>query len=112
MFIKNLIFIFLIIIFQAGCTSAEKARKATDAKEDALFNKWINHSKSELVQAWGTPDSILPNKRGGQILIYKEGVDFKSVMNERYTGKQISFRKEIFINADSIIYYWRASRRK
>ncbi len=42
----------------------------------------------------------------------REGVDYKSVMNGKYTGLQYSFRKEMYINADSIIYHWKASRRK
>jgi hypothetical protein len=83
-----------------------------DAKEDALFNKWMGHSKSELIKAWGQPDSARADGRNGEILIYKEGIDYKSVMNEKFTGKQYSFRKEIYVNADSVIYYWKAWRRK
>lgn len=92
--------------------SCGPSQKVMDAKEDALFNKWIGHSKSELIQAWGQPDSVNADGKKGEILIYKERIDYKSVMNENYTGKQYSFRKEMYINADSVIYSWKAWRRK
>ena len=110
---KRLLYIFccLVLLFSA-CRSSRKAQIAYDAKEDALFNAWINHPRSELIRVLGTPDSIAPDGKGGQILIYKEKVDYKSVMNSNYTGTQYSFRKEMYVTRDSIIYSWRARRRK
>lgn len=99
----------IIIATLIGCGPSQKV---LDAKEDALFNKWLNHSKTELIQAWGQPDSAKTDGKSGEILIYKEGIDYKSVMNGKYTGKQYSFRREMYINADSLIYYWKAWRRK
>lgn len=99
-------------IIAAILMSCGPSQKVLDAKEDALFNKWLHHSKSELIQAWGQPDSTRPDGRGGEILIYKERTDYKSVMNQNYTGPQYSFRKEMFLNRDSLIYYWKAWRRK
>ena len=101
--------LYAIIFFFIGCTASQKAQ---DAKEDALFNKWLGHQKSQLIKTWGMPDSAKADGKGGEILIYKEGIDYKSVMNEKYTGPQISFRKEMYVNADSVIYYWKAWRRK
>ena len=106
---KKLFSICIIVYFLISCGPSQKA---LDAKEDALFNKWLKHSKNELIQAWGQPDSAKADGKGGEILIYKEGIDYKSVMNGKYTGKQYSFRKEMFINADSVIYFWKAWRRK
>jgi hypothetical protein len=106
---KKIICAGTIIVILLSCGPSQKA---LDAKEDALFNKWLTHSKSELIQAWGQPDSTTADGKGGEILIYKEGIDYKSVMNGKYTGKQFSFRKEMFINADSLVYYWKAWRRK
>jgi hypothetical protein len=103
------IFISLIIVLLISCSSSQKVR---DAKEDALFNKWLHQPKSLLVKTWGQPDSTKTDGKGGEILIYKEGVDYKAVMNQKYTGKQFSFRKEMYVNRDSIIYYWKAWRRK
>ena len=100
---------FIIILIPIRCAPSQKAR---DAKEDMLFNKWLGRSKKQLIQIWGLPDSTVTDKKGGEIFIYKEGVDYNSVMNEKYTGRRFSFRKEIYINADSIIYYWKAWRRK
>lgn len=102
----------LCLAVLAAVIGCGPSKKSLDAKEDALFNKWLNHSKTHLIQRWGQPDSTKPDGKGGEILIYKEGTDYKSVMNEKYTGKQYSFRKEIYINADSLIYYWKAWRRK
>ena len=106
---KDLLAFCLLI---SSLTSCGPSQKALDAKEDALFNKWLKHPKSQLVKTWGQPDSTITDGKGGQILIYKEGIDFKSVMNSKYTGPQYSFRKEIFVNADSIIYHWKAWRKK
>ena len=109
---KYLFFVCLSTAVFISCRSPQKAQKASDAKEDKLFNEWLNHSKSQLVQQWGQPDSIVTDEKAGQILIYKEGVDYISVMNGKFTGKQYSFRKEMYINADSLIYNWKAYRRK
>ena len=105
---KTACFFCMIIIIFISCSPS---KKVFDAKEDAMFNKWLNHSKAELIHAWGQPDSVKADTKGGEILIYKEGIDYKSVMNGKYTGKQYSFRKEMFINSDSLIYYWKAWRR-
>ena len=99
----------LLIALLTGCAPSQKSH---DAKEDALFNKWLHHSKRELIQRWGQPDSTKTDGKGGEIMIYKEAIDFVSVMNEKYTGKLYSFRREMFVNADSLIYYWKAWRRK
>lgn len=104
--------LFFTCIVTAVCISCGPSQKSLNAKEDALFNKWLHHSKAQLIQAWGQPDSARADGKGGEVLIYKEGIDYKSVMNGKYTGKQYSFRKEMFINADSLIYYWKAWRRK
>lgn len=109
---KKIISSCVIIAILVSCGPSQKVLDARDAKEDALFNKWLNHTKAELVQVWGQPDSARADGKGGEVLIYKEGVDYKSVMNGKYTGKQYSYRKEMFINADSLIYYWKAWRRK
>lgn len=105
-FLSYIVFILLILM---GCSSSQKA---SDAKENALFNKWLQHPKSQLINTWGLPDSTMPDNKGGEILIYKERIDYKSVMNEKYTGTQYSFRKEMYVNADSIIYFWKSKRRK
>ncbi len=102
----------MMIALLGSCGTSQKAKKAQNDKENALFNKWLNHTKAELIQAWGLPDSTFSDGKAGNILLYKERTDFKSVMNENYTGTQFSLRKEMYINADSTIYYWRSWRRK
>ncbi len=105
-------FSLLCIINAVLIISCGPSRKATDAKENALFNQWLGHSKNQLIKQWGQPDSTTSDGKNGQIFIYKEDVDYVSVMNGNYTGTQYSIRKEMFINADSLIYYWKAWRRK
>jgi hypothetical protein len=109
---KYTLLFWITMVFLNSCGTSEKARKAMDAKEDALFNKWVKRTKAELVQTWGQPDSTITDGKAGEILIYKERVDYKSVMNENYSGPQYSFRKEMYVNADSLIYFWKAWRRK
>lgn len=107
--IKNYYFILTVLLIISSCGPS---RKATDRREDALFNSWLHHSKSELVQAWGMPDSVIAKSNGGEIFVYKERLGITDVMNENYSGKQYSYRKEMYINTDSTIYYWRAFRHK
>ena len=103
---------FLLLLPFSMLLSCTPSGKITDTKENAAFNKWLHHTKAELVRAWGQPDSTRPDGKKGEILVYKEGVDYKSVMNQKYTGPQYSFRKEMYVNADSLIYYWKAWRKK
>ena len=77
---------FLLLCTILALLSCSPSHKAFDAKEDAVFNKWLNHSKSQLVRSWGQPDSVHTDGKGGEILIYKEGIDYKSVMNSKYTA--------------------------
>jgi len=105
-------FLLKIAIIIPAIFSCSSSNKVYDTKENALLNKWLNHSKSELRQRWGIADSTMSDGKHGEILIYKQGVDYKSVMNGKYTGTQYSFRKEMFVGPDSIIYYWKTLRRK
>ncbi len=106
----------ILFLFYLACIllfiSCGSSRKASDAKENALFNKWLGHSKSQLINQWGEPDSISTDGKNGQILTYKERLDYISVMNGNYTGPEYSFKKDMYVNADSLIYYWKAWRKK
>lgn len=105
-------YIFILPVILTAFSACGPSRKATDKKADAIFNEWINQPKSQLVEQLGKPDSIISDGKNGEVLIYKERVGGASVMNGNYTGRQYSFRKEMFVNADSVIYYWKAWRRK
>lgn len=106
------IFFLSAIIFTIFFISCGSSRKASDAKENALFNEWIGQPKSQLINQWGEPDSIATDGKNGQILTYKERLDYISVMNGNYTGPEYSFKKDMYVNADSLIYYWKAWRKK
>ncbi len=87
-FLPCAIFIILLI----SCSSS---RKAHDAKANALFNEWLGHSKSELVTQWGKPDSVSADGKNGQILLYKEHLDYVSVMNGLHGNILISLKKKV-----------------
>lgn len=106
------IFFLSAILFTVFLISCSSSRKADDAKENALFNEWLGQSKSQLIKQWGQPDSISTDGKNGQILTYKERLDYMSVMNGNYTGKNYSVKKDMYVNADSLIYHWKAWRRK
>ncbi len=83
-----------------------------DARENAIFRQWVGQPKSLLTQRWGVPDSTRPDGGSGEILLYLEHTDPFSVMEGTYTGNEYSFKKEMFVNSDSIIYHWKAWRKK
>ena len=101
-------FLILFVLYY----SCGSSKSALDRKENKLFNQWVGHSKNQLVTQWGEPDSTRSDGKNGEVLIYIERTDIQSVMNEEFTGKLYSPRKEMFVNADSVIYAWRAWRRK
>lgn len=105
------ILLLLFCICTLAIVSCGPSKKVFDAKEDALLNQWLKQPKSQLLKQWGLPDSVMSDGRNGEILIYKEDVSIASVMSNRYTGLQYSFRKEMYINPDSLIYHWRVWRR-
>ncbi|MEP6597705.1 MAG: hypothetical protein ABJA71_17250 [Ginsengibacter sp.] len=105
-------YFFMLCAITAVLVSCSTSKKANVAKENALFNQWLHHPRSQLINQWGQPDSTVSDGENGEILIYKERVDYISVMDGNYTGPQYSFRKEMFVNADSLIYNWKAWRRK
>ncbi len=106
------IFFLSALIFPIFFISCGSSRKISDTKENALFNEWIGQPKSQLIKQWGQPDSTSTDGKNGQILTYKERLDYTSVMNGNYTGLEYSFKKDMYVNADSLIYYWKAWRRK
>lgn len=102
----------MLIIVISSVFSCSPSRQKMNAYENAIFDEWIGHTREQLTAQWGVPDSIRSDGKGGEILMYTEATDYQSVMNGNYTSKLYSPKKEMYINADSLIYSWKAWRRK
>lgn len=50
------------VIFLAGCM--------TDQQRNDIMASWMGHDMNDLIAAWGAPNSVMSDGKGGQILIY------------------------------------------
>ena len=67
--IKIILFYFSIIIIITMIQSC--ASRVTK-----IMESWVGHHESELIASWGPPSRIMPDGKGGHILIYEFYRDF------------------------------------
>jgi hypothetical protein len=90
----------------ASCATQKKAQD----KERAALDSWLNHSKAELIQAWGPPTRYESDGKGGEILIYENTVKVANIIYGTYMEKNVINYKQMYVNSSGIIYYWRSGR--
>ena len=115
------VFLTLMLFSLAGSGCAPKVdnldRAATINK---IMESWIGHYQSELIDKWGTPTKIMPDGKGGNIIIYEslKGTwgyqrDIHIVGGSHYTTspRQSGYAaKRIFhVNEKGVIYFWKWS---
>lgn len=59
-------FHWLLLIALIGASSGGCAGKI-----NKTMQSWMGHSVVDLVAAWGPPDAVIPNGKGGRLLIYQ-----------------------------------------
>lgn len=99
----------LILCFLSvfGCASVSKT-----------MDSWVGHHESELIQSWGPPDQVVPDGKGGSILIYSSYVNLgqsPGVIKQvgyitTYTAPQArgyNRTRMFYVDKDGKIYSWR-----
>ena len=109
----------LSALSSSGCTP-----KVTDFEKasaiDRIMDSWVGHYQSELIARWGPPTKIVPDEKGGNIIIYEslKGTwgdlrDESVVGGAHYptrSGDPGYAAKRIFhVNEEGVIYFWKWS---
>ena len=67
---KNIISLFLILIFFSGCQAVKEKTDAIVEKENQKLTKFIGKSSLELKNSLGNPDEDFKNENGNIVLVY------------------------------------------
>jgi hypothetical protein len=106
----------LCVFVCLGCASRalelEKARNI-----DTFMDSWVGHYQSELTASWGIPTRVIPDGKGGSVIVYEslkgswgDETDKRIVGGTHYpagprqTG-YIAIRR-FYVNEKGIIYSW------
>ncbi|CAN5308189.1 hypothetical protein BH09BAC2_BH09BAC2_05330 [soil metagenome] len=112
------IYIFLACIILVSCQSQKRiqreAQEQTETTEraKAAMNSWMGHPEYELIQSWGSPTRRDSDGQGGEILIYEDTrrISIPDIDGTTF-GRTFTDYKEMFVNSQKKIYYWRTGRR-
>jgi hypothetical protein len=55
-----LVALFIVLVGTGGCA----------ANVNKMMESWVGHHQSELILAWGPPNQVSSDGKGGQVLIY------------------------------------------
>jgi hypothetical protein len=110
------------MLFALNCSSS--APKVNDFSKARTINRimdsWIGHYQSELIAQWGPPTEIVPDEKGGNILIYEslKGT-WGNVKDKRIVGgtqyptkpRQPGYAapRIFYVNEEGIIESWKWS---
>ncbi len=109
----------LCALYSSAC-----APKANDFKKasiiDGIMDSWVGHYQSELIACWGPPTEIVPDGKGGCMLIYEslKGTWGDLEENRIVGGANYSTRprqpgyaatRTFYVNEKGIIYSWKWS---
>jgi hypothetical protein len=106
--IQTIIITIIISLVYIGCTSPSK-----------LMQTWIGHTKAELYQSWGPPQSKTDDGQGGEILIYSNYVNMGQQPGQIYSNyyggvsyttpqqRGYSRTRMFYVNKSGTIYNWR-----
>ena len=65
----------LLAFVVTSLSCATKAEPPTDYQKTStinrIMNSWVGHYQSELIAAWGPPTKIMPDGKGGNIMVYE-----------------------------------------
>lgn len=86
-----------ILLFLIGCDSSEL---------DAEMQKWVGHSKTELIQAWGSPSSVKTEPDSTEVFSYARRYLRYDYTFHPWTGSYVTTR-EFTVDRNGIITGWR-----
>ena len=65
----------LLAFVVTSLSCATKVEPPTDYQKTStinrIMNSWVGHYQSELIAAWGPPMKIMPDGKGGNIMVYE-----------------------------------------
>jgi hypothetical protein len=106
----------LLAVHLSGCKSKPKDFKRANAV-DHVMASWVGHLQTELVETWGPPTKIVPDKEGGSIVIYEslKGI-WGDEKNKRIVGgaqyaadrdqSGYAARRIFYVNEKGVITNW------
>ncbi len=90
------------VVFATGCASIDKTMQS-----------WVGSTEGDLIAAWGPPQGVYSDGRGGKILAYYGHVAVSVpgyVYGNYYTAPHDGGwdqQRMFYINKDGVIYSWR-----
>ncbi len=100
--------LFLLLLTFSSCATMESQ------KVDQMMKSWLGVSKDQLQVKWGSPSSVLPDGKGGEIYSYEStkqspGYEYPNLFGERMykPPNQYKVIRQFFINSSGNIYDYR-----
>ena len=111
--------IMLFALNSSGCAPKIKVFNRA-GKISRIMDSWLGHYQSELIAYWGLPTKIVPDGKGGNIIIYEslKGTwgnikDKRIVGGAHYPteGRQPGYAatRIFYVNEKGIVYSWKWS---
>ena len=100
------------------------AKKVSDFKKastiDGIMDSWVGHYESELVAYWGPPTEVVPDGKGGKIIVYESlkgtwgnETDKRIVGGSQYASRPrqpgYAATRMFYVNEKGIVYSWKWS---
>ena len=109
----------LFALNSSGCTPKIKVFNRAE-KISRIMDSWLGHYQSELIAYWGPPTKIVPDGKGGNIIIYEslKGTwgnkkDKRIVGGAHYPteARQPGYAatRIFYVNEKGIVYSWKWS---
>ena len=110
----------IIFMLNSYCCAPKVNDFRKASKIDRIMDSWVGHYQSELIACWGPPTEIVPDGKGGCMLIYesikgtwgdlkedriKGGANYSTRPRQPgYAATRI-----FYVNEEGIIYSWKWS---
>jgi hypothetical protein len=105
-----LVFIALSIVL-TGCVSQQELQRQKTEETKKIMDSWLESHKSSLIQSWGPPTRYDSDGQDGEILIYEYSRTVGGYAYGNYMQRTFVDYKEIFVNKEGIIYFYRTGTR-
>lgn len=98
---KKIIFLAVILIIHASCSTEKKA-----------MDVWVGKTKQSFIKSWGSPVRTLNNDTNGEILIYADQIYANSNNQHSSTiaGSNYWNYMFVYVNSEGKIATWRKEK--